>query len=156
MNSNWTNRWLATACLGVLTFTMIGCLSRPDLKPQYEPGPQDADAPTDFVETSSGLRYRILRESDGRKAGPTDSVTCHYRGWLDDGTVFDASYSGGKPLTFGLFEVIPGWTEGLQLVGEGGMIELEIPYQLGYGEKGNASIPGGATLHFIVELLEVE
>ena len=84
-------------------------------------------------------------------------MRCHYRGTLDDGSEFDSSYSRGESISFPLTGVIAGWTQGLQLVGEGGKIELEIPYQLGYGEAGSPpKIPPQATLHFIVELIAVE
>jgi FKBP-type peptidyl-prolyl cis-trans isomerase FkpA len=122
-----------------------------------EPGPDDPDAPTDFTETATGLKYRILRKGDGRKPTAADSVKCHYRGTLDDGSEFDSSYSRGEPASFALSDVIAGWTQGLQLVGEGGKIDLEIPYQLGYGEAGKPpTIPPQATLHFIVELISVK
>ena len=79
-----------------------------------------------------------------------------YTGWLDDGTIFDSSYGRGESTTFRVSGVIEGWTEGLQLIGEGGMIELEIPSELGYGETGaGPSIPPNATLHFKVELHRV-
>lgn len=121
-----------------------------------KPGPVDADAPTEFTETPSGLKYRIRRKADGRKPTPADTVRVDYHGWLDNGTVFDSSYKRSEPISFPLNGVIAGWTEGLQLIGEGGMIELEIPYQLGYGEEGNPpNIPPRATLHFIVELRRV-
>ncbi len=124
---------------------------------QAEPGPSDADAPEEFTTTESGLKYRILRKSDGRKPKATDKVLCHYKGWLDDGTVFDSSYDKGTPADFGLNQVIKGWTEGLQLIGEGGKIELEIPGELGYGPQGMppAGIGPNATLHFIVELKQI-
>lgn len=118
-------------------------------------GPVDADAPTVFETTASGLRYRILRDSTGPMPAEDDAVTVDYRGWLDDGTVFDESYDRGSPSTFSLTSVIDGWTEGLQLVGEGGMIELWIPPDLGYGSAGTNSIPPDATLHFIVELISI-
>lgn len=121
-----------------------------------KPGAVDPDAPEEFTETKSGLKYRIRRKSDGRKPAVSDSVLAHYKGWLDDGTEFDSSYKRNEPTDFPLSGVIPGWTEGLQLIGEGGMIELEIPYQLGYGELGNPpTIPPRATLHFVVELKKV-
>jgi FKBP-type peptidyl-prolyl cis-trans isomerase len=136
-----------------------------DLKPKKAPlpklpagaGEMDADAPEELTPTNTGLYYRILRKSDGRKPKATESVVAHYRGTLDDGSQFDSSYDKGKPIPFGLNQVIKGWTEGLQLIGEGGMIELEIPYQLGYGPNGSPPrIPGKATLHFIVELKEIQ
>jgi len=102
------------------------------------------------------LKYRILRQSDGRKPVASDTVLAHYAGWLDDGTEFDSSYSRGKPTDFPLSGVIPGWTEGLQLIGKGGMIELEIPSDLGYGPRGMpGAIPPDATLHFKVELIDI-
>lgn len=115
----------------------------------------DADAPTEFSTTDSGLKYRILRKSDGPRPNPRDTVTVDYTGWLDNDTVFDSSYDRRKPATFGLSEVVAGWTEGLQLIGEGGMIELEIPSQLGYGPMGTGGIPPNSTLHFKVELHEI-
>jgi FKBP-type peptidyl-prolyl cis-trans isomerase len=121
-----------------------------------EPGPVDDDAPEEFTETDSGLKYRIRRKSDGDKATADDSVTVNYRGWLDDGTEFDSSYQRGESISFPLGGVIPGWTEGMQLVGVGGMIELTIPAELGYGSRGaGAAVPPNATLHFLVELIGV-
>lgn len=122
-----------------------------------EPGPRDPDAPEEFTTTPSGLRYRILRRSNGRRPRSHETVTCHYRGWLDDGMEFDSSYKRTTPTSFALNEVVGGWTEGLQLIGEGGMIELEVPSDLGYGQRGMpGAIPPNATLHFIVELIAVE
>ena len=119
-------------------------------------GKQDDDAPTEFTLRTSGLKYRILRNSDGEKPNRYSNVKVHYRGWLDNGVVFDESYKRGEPVEFPLQRVIPGWTEGLQLVGKDGMIELEIPAELGYGKEGKGKdIPGGATLHFVVELLNI-
>jgi len=114
------------------------------------------DAPKQFTQTASGLRYRILRAGKGMPQA-TDTVKVHYHGWLDGGKVFDSSYDRKKPISFPLNRVIKGWTEGMQLVGEGGMIELEIPSALGYGDRGiPGTIPGGASLHFLVELLKIE
>ena len=122
-----------------------------------EPGPRDPDAPEEFTTTDSGLKYRILRKGDGPKPKASDTVEVHYRGTLDDGTEFDSSYSRGQTISFPLSGVIPGWTEGMQYVGKGGMIELEIPSDLGYGPRGMPpTIPGGATLHFIVELVNIK
>ena len=120
-------------------------------------GEVDEDAPSEFQETESGLRYRILRKSDGEKATADRSVTVHYRGWLDDGSEFDSSYSRGETISFPLNGVIAGWTEGMQLVGKSGMIELCIPPDLGYGAAGAGdAVPPNATLHFIVELMEIQ
>ncbi len=116
----------------------------------------DPDAPQEFTTTDSGLKYRILRKSDGPKPKADDRVTVDYSGWLDNETVFDSSYARSQPQTFGVSDVIAGWTEGLQLIGVGGMIELEIPAELGYGETGSPpDIPPNATLHFKVELHEI-
>jgi FKBP-type peptidyl-prolyl cis-trans isomerase FkpA len=141
-------------CVGLLaSLSLVGCVAQPS----FTAGPVDADAPTEFTETKSGLKYRILRKADGPKPAATDTVTVHYAGWLDDGTEFDSSYRRGKPTTFGLSQVVPGWTEGLQLVNQGGMIELEIPSFLGYGPQGMpGAIPPNATLHFKVELIEIQ
>jgi FKBP-type peptidyl-prolyl cis-trans isomerase FkpA len=120
-------------------------------------GKADANAPMTFMKTASGLQYRILREGKGAKPKAANKVRVNYHGWLDNGKVFDSSYQRREPISFGLNQVIPGWTEGMQLVGEGGMIELLIPSNLGYGARGAGSdIPPNATLHFLVELLQVQ
>jgi FKBP-type peptidyl-prolyl cis-trans isomerase FkpA len=120
-------------------------------------GKVDKDAPKTFTKTDSGLKYRILRKADGKKPTKTATVKVNYHGWLDNGKVFDSSYERNEPISFPLNRVIPGWTEGMQLVGEGGMIELEIPAELGYGSRGaGQDVPPNATLHFLVELLKVQ
>jgi FKBP-type peptidyl-prolyl cis-trans isomerase FkpA len=119
-------------------------------------GKVDKDAPKKFTATESGLKYRVLRKGTDKPAA-TDTVKVNYHGWLDNGKVFDSSYKRGEPISFPLNRVIKGWTEGMQLVGEGGMIELEIPANLAYGDRGAGdSVPPKATLHFLVELLKVE
>ena len=103
----------------------------------------------------SGLQYMVLKEGNGNKPKATDTVKCHYEGFLIDGTVFDSSVERGEPAEFALNQVIAGWTEGLQLMQEGAKYRFFIPYILGYGEGGaGASIPPFATLNFDVELLE--
>jgi FKBP-type peptidyl-prolyl cis-trans isomerase FkpA len=120
------------------------------------PGPDDPDASKEFTTTASGLKYRILRKSTALPPGPNSVVKVHYRGTLDNGSVFDTSYDLGRPLEIGVRDVIPGWTEGLQLIGERGKIELEIPPNLGYGAAGSPpKIPPNSTLHFIIELVSV-
>lgn len=123
------------------------------------PGPIDPDAPKEFTTTESGLKYRILRKSDGKKATPINQVTVHYRGRLNDenGEVFDSTYgTAGYPAVISMRSTLQGWVEGLQLVGEGGMIELVIPPSLGLGEKGQPpAIPADATLHYIVEVIKL-
>lgn len=107
--------------------------------------------------TDSGLAYRILDEGDGDKPGSRDTVEVHYEGRLTNGDVFDSSHQRGETATFPLNRVIPGWTEGLQLIAPGGRIELVIPAELGYGSRGAPpNIPGGATLIFEVELIDVQ
>ena len=109
------------------------------------------------VTLKSGLQYQVLREGNGKKPKATDSVKCHYEGFLIDGTVFDSSIQRGEPAVFGLQQVIAGWTEGLQLMQEGAKYRFFIPYMLAYGEGGaGASIPPFATLIFDVELIEVK
>lgn len=108
------------------------------------------------VTTKSGLQYQVLTEGTGRCPKATDKVRCHYEGWLIDGTVFDSSYKRGEPADFPLDGVIPGWTEGVQLMKEGAKYRFFIPYLLGYGERGaGSSIPPYSTLVFDVELIKV-
>jgi len=119
-------------------------------------GPADSDAPEEFTTTESGLKYRVLRKADGKKPTAADSVTVNYHGWTANGNVFDSSYDRGETIDFPLGGVIAGWTEGLQLIGEGGMIELEIPGNLAYGPNSpSPDIPPNATLYFLVELKKV-
>ena len=115
------------------------------------------NATKDGVETTaSGLQHTMLTEGSGKSPKATDKVTCHYEGRLIDGTVFDSSYKRGEPATFPLNGVIAGWTEGLQLMKEGGKHRFFIPYALGYGSRGaGRSIPPYSTLIFDVELIEV-
>ncbi len=108
------------------------------------------------VTLPSGLQYQVLREGNGRKPTAKDQVKCHYEGFLIDGTVFDSSVQRGEPATFGLQQVIAGWTEGLQLMQEGAKYRFFIPYRLAYGEGGAGQlIPPYAALIFDVELIEV-
>lgn len=108
------------------------------------------------VTLKSGLQYIVLREGNGKKPKATDKVKCHYAGTLINGQEFDSSYKRNEPAVFPLNQVIPGWTEGLQLMQEGAKYRFFIPYILAYGESGaGGSIPPYAALIFDVELLEV-
>ena len=105
----------------------------------------------------SGVQYRILREGDGKQPTPEDKVVVHYRGTLLTGQEFDSSYNRGEPLTFGLGQVIPGWTQVVSSIKTGSKIETWIPPNLAYGERGSPpTIPGNSTLYFQIELLEVK
>lgn len=108
--------------------------------------------------TPSGLQYEVITMGNGAKPGPTSRVNVHYHGTLIDGRVFDSSVQRGQPITFGLNQVIRGWTEGLQLMPVGSKFKFYIPYNLAYGEKGPpGSIIGEfETLIFEVELLGIE
>jgi FKBP-type peptidyl-prolyl cis-trans isomerase len=106
--------------------------------------------------TGSGLQYEVITEGNGPKPGATDTVRVHYEGALTDGTVFDSSYNRGEPIEFPLNGVIPGWTEGLQLMGVGSKYRLFIPSDLGYGPRGDGyQIPPYSALVFEVELLDI-
>ena len=107
--------------------------------------------------TESGLQYEVLEATIAQKPKATDKVRVHYEGTLIDGTVFDSSYKRGESITFGLNQVIKGWTEGLQLMSIGSKYKLYLPYHLAYGERGaGANIPPYAALIFTVELLGIE
>jgi FKBP-type peptidyl-prolyl cis-trans isomerase len=105
--------------------------------------------------TDSGLQYMVLEAGDGARPAATDTVTVHYRGTLLDGTQFDSSYERGEPVSFALDRVIPGWTEGVQLMPVGSKYKFWIKPELGYGESGGGPIPPNAALIFEVELLGV-
>ena len=108
------------------------------------------------VQTKSGMQYIVVKEGNGAKPGPEDTVTVHYTGKLIDGTVFDSSVERGEPATFPLNKVIPGWTEGLQLMSEGSEYRLFIPSELAYGSKGAGDqILPNSTLIFDVQLIKV-
>jgi FKBP-type peptidyl-prolyl cis-trans isomerase len=108
------------------------------------------------VTTESGLQYEVITEGTGPKPDENSTVTVFYEGSLIDGTVFDSSYETGDSVTFPLNGVIPGWTEGLQLMTVGSTYKLYLPASLGYGARGTGPIPGNSVLIFRVELLDIE
>lgn len=160
---------LALFSYSAVLLLVAGCQSSPrvDAIPLTdEPGSQTVSNPAISVSagssgkitTPSGLRYQVLASgpASGRPATLSDSVTVHYRGTLTDGTVFDSSYDRGEPATFGVGQVIPGWTEALQLMKPGDKWMLYIPSQLAYGSRaGGGKIPPNSDLIFQVELLQV-
>lgn len=107
--------------------------------------------------TESGLQYEVLTQGQGEKPTADQTVTVHYEGKLIDGTVFDSSVARGEPATFGLRQVIPGWTEGVQLMPRGSKYRFYIPSDLAYGERGaGRDIGPNETLIFDVELLDIQ
>lgn len=108
------------------------------------------------IVTESGLQYEVIKMGKGPKPSATDRVRVHYHGTLIDGTVFDSSVERGEPITFGLNQVIAGWTEGVQLMPVGSKFRFYIPQELGYGAREAGSIPPYSTLIFEVELLDIE
>ena len=116
-----------------------------------------AYAKNDSVQrTESGLLYKVIKKGEGALPADTNQVEVNYEGRLSDGTVFDSSYKRNKPATFGVTQVIKGWTEALKMMPVGSVYELCIPYNLAYGERGNRNIPPFSTLVFKVELLDIK
>lgn len=109
------------------------------------------------ITTATGLQYQVLVPAEGPKPQAEDTVVVHYQGFLLDGTKFDSSIDRGEPISFPLNQVIPGWTEGVQLMNKGSKSKLFVPYTLGYGEQGAGGvIPPFATLIFEVELIDIK
>lgn len=109
-----------------------------------------------WMQTASGLRYRKVKDGAGdKRPSPTDTVTIHYAGRFIDGKEFDSSIARGEPATFPLPRLIQGWQEGVPLMEVGDTFEFAIPWHLAYGPVGRGPIPGGATLLFTIELVDV-
>lgn len=145
----------ANACLT----THMTKLQSEKSKPQIEAGKKflaQNKLKPGVITTASGLQYEVITQGTGIKPTIADTFVAHYRGTLLDGTEFDASYNRGQPLTYPVNKVVPGWIEGLQLMPAGSKYKFYIPYNLGYGTMGSGQIPGGATLVFELELLEVK
>lgn len=106
--------------------------------------------------TKSGLQYRVISEGKGKKPTAEDTVKVHYKGTFADGSTFDSSYDRGQPINFPLKGVIPGWTEGLQLMTVGSKYEFVIPAELAYGQRGPGNIGPDRALIFEVELLDIK
>lgn len=133
--------WFVLLALAVLVAGLFSCVGTRHLQ---------------MVTTDSGLEYQVLRAGNGEAPGPDDQVLVHYEGTLEDGTVFDSSYQRGTPAAFGVSQVIPGWTEGLQLMKPGARYRFIIPSDLAYGPEGAGGvIPPDEELTFEVELLDV-
>jgi len=135
-------------------------LSRILIKPNLEAGAkflEENKKKPNIKVTTSGLQYEVITQGTGAKPVDTSKVKVHYEGFLLNGKKFDSSRDRGEPITFGLNQVIRGWTEGVQLMNVGSRYKLYIPYNLAYGEQGaGEAIPGGSTLVFDVELLGIE
>jgi len=108
------------------------------------------------ITTESGLQYKVISQGDGKTPTREDKVKTHYAGTLIDGTKFDSSYDRGQPATFGVTQVITGWTEALLLMKEGDKWELYIPYDLAYGSRDQGTIKPFSTLIFTIELISIE
>jgi FKBP-type peptidyl-prolyl cis-trans isomerase len=156
-----TAKWLAAgavilAVVGVLVYTgtqgQVDAVRQTDMaylaENKGKPG---------VTTTSSGLQYNVIREGQGPRPAAKDTVMVHYEGKLIDGTVFDSSYQRGQPAAFPLDQVIPGWTEGVQLMTVGSKYHFVVPPELAYGAQGAGGvIPPGAVLEFDIELLAVK
>ncbi len=171
----------AAVLASALALAVIGCSKQPQqtkavkvenppekttptqaAKPAPPPAPappaaaKPAPAPKGFTKTASGLQYKDVKVGKGQPAKAGDTVTVQYKGWLDNGKVFDTSRKPGRePFTFtlGQGQVIKGWDEGVEGMKPGGVRELIIPPSIGYGDQDMGTIPPNSTLHFEVELL---
>lgn len=155
-------RWLMCTGLLVAAFSMAACGGGATPAPtaavvptQAPASPSTANEGGNLITTPSGLKYEDLVAGTGASPAPTDMVTVHYTGTLQDGTVFDASRLHGGPVSFPLNGVIKGWTEGVGSMKVGGTRKLVIPPELGYGSRAQGPIPANSTLTFIVELLDI-
>lgn len=154
-------RWIALFVLIIAGAIALGKVSVPvtpqdTLEKSHAYLAKNAARP-EVMSLPSGLQIEVLREGAGAQPSAKDVVLVHYKGWLLDGTVFDSSYERKSPAVFGVSEVIPGWSEGLQHMKVGGKYRLVVPSELAYGQEGAGGvIPPNAVLSFDVELLAVK
>lgn len=153
---------LSLSLSAVSLLLIAGCQTKPEPKKttnnSTQPAAGTAANATDRITTASGLQYQVIANgpAGGRSPTATDTVTVHYIGMLTNGTVFDSSLDRGQPLTLGVNQVIPGWTEALQLMKPGDQWLLHIPARLGYGSQGaGEKIPPNSDLIFKVALISI-
>ncbi len=134
-------------------------MARKKVQPELEAGEKfmtENRKKPGVVQLPSGLQYQVIKMGDGPKPADTSTVKVHYDGFLLNGTKFDSSRDRGEPVTYPVNQFIRGWTEGLQLMPVGSIYKFYVPSHIGYGDMGSPpTIPGGATLVFEVELLEI-
>lgn len=157
--SNGLGKWVVAGVVGITLAVALALAGTQALRaPAAASGSYLAEnrEKSGVTVTESGLQYEILAVGEGDSPTADDVVLVHYEGRLADGTVFDSSIARGEPAAFGVGEVIPGWTEGLQLMRPGGKARFTIPPELGYGARGAGGvIPPNAVLVFDVELLAI-
>lgn len=152
---------LITVCV-LVSALLFGCsdnAAEKQLNENYQQGLAflaENGAKNGVITTETGLQYRVLSEGSGSRPNASDTVTVHYRGTLIDGTEFDSSYGRSEPSSFPLNRVIPGWTEGLQLMNEGAKYRFYIPSELAYDARQTGKIKAYSTLIFDVELLNID
>jgi FKBP-type peptidyl-prolyl cis-trans isomerase FkpA len=165
MRGGETVRKLQTRILSVITiilvgitmFSMANATTPEENKAAGEAFLAENAKKPNITMTASGLQYEILKKGEGATPSATDNVTVHYKGTTIDGNEFDSSYSRGEPATFPLNRVIPGWTEGVQLMQEGAKYRFYIPSELAYGAHGAGRLIGpNSTLIFDVELIKIQ
>ena len=168
MPSNYIKlgKLVAVSVFGILVASCSEQAAEQETAQDTQTMEQEVTTETNFLEenlkrdgvevTASGLQYEVIEAGSGASPSATDRVTVHYEGTLTDGTVFDSSYQRGQPIDFGLNQVIPGWTEGVQLMQEGATYKFYIPSHLAYGPRGAGGVIGpNEDLIFKVELIRV-
>lgn len=152
-----TSRFFASLMLAIVAFSLNPSLMAEDALAKGKQFLAENGKKEGVKTTDSGLQYEVLTKGEGKSPKTTDTVLVHYRGTLLDGTEFDSSYKRNEPIEFPLNRVIPGWTEGVQLMKEGAKYKFFIPSELAYGASGaGGAIGPNETLIFEVELLKVK